>query len=514
MGHPSGLGFFGSSVTVDLMTPTGQTFKNRCLGARGSTTLFLLLAHVGISLVSAQDGSAQPNVLLITVDDMNRDSTGVYGSPLAGVTPHIDRLASEGLRFEHGHVTIAICQPTRAVWMTGRYPHRSGALGFDRIRPGVPTLPEALKASGYLTGLLGKTTHVIPSRHDAFETIVAPAKLTGGRSPERYHAEATEFFARAKSEERPFFLMANAHDPHRPFAGSQGDRRRARKALHPPVEAPFLAEQIPVPGFLPDLPEIRQELAQYFTSVRRADATTGALLEALDAAGFRDSTLVVFLSDHGMPLPFAKTNCWLHSTRTPWIVRWPGVVKPGVHDREHFVAGIDLAPTLLDALDLPPLPGADGRSFLPVLRGKTQPERDHVFTHINTTAGKNAYPMRSIVEARFGYIWNGWSNGSTVFKNESQSGLTFAAMKRAAGKDPGVAKRVEHFVHRVPEELYDYASDPDALHNLASHPKHADTLIRLRERLETAMESTDDPQLERYRATVLATEKSEKPERP
>ncbi|MDX1564375.1 MAG: sulfatase-like hydrolase/transferase, partial [Phycisphaeraceae bacterium] len=101
------------------------------------------------------------HLLLITVDDMNFDSVGVYGCQVPQTTPNIDRLASEGMRFAHGHVTIAICQPTRAVWMTGRYPHNSGAFGFDQIRPGVPTLPETLKRHGYTTGILGKTEHVI-----------------------------------------------------------------------------------------------------------------------------------------------------------------------------------------------------------------------------------------------------------------------------------------------------------------------------------------------------------------
>ena len=108
------------------------------------------------------------NVLFITLDDMNRDSVGIYGSKVKGTTPNIDKLARQGLRFEHGHVSIAICMPTRAVWMTGRYPHNSGALGFTKINPDVPTLPETLLKNGYLTGILGKTEHVVPSRIKAF----------------------------------------------------------------------------------------------------------------------------------------------------------------------------------------------------------------------------------------------------------------------------------------------------------------------------------------------------------
>ena len=113
-------------------------------------------------------GEPKLNVMFITLDDMNRDSVGIYGSKVKGTTPNIDRLAREGLRFEHGHVTIAICMPTRAVWMTGRYPHNSGALGFTKIKPEVPTLPETLLEHGFMTGILGKTEHVVPSRTEAF----------------------------------------------------------------------------------------------------------------------------------------------------------------------------------------------------------------------------------------------------------------------------------------------------------------------------------------------------------
>ena len=131
-------------------------------------------------------GANKTNFLLITVDDMSCDSTGIFGCPLPGITPNIDRLAAEGMRFEHGHVTVAICQPCRAVWMTGRYPHNSGALGFDRIKPDVPTLPEALKEAGYHTGLMAKHGHVVPSRAAAFDTIVAAKELKNGRSPELF----------------------------------------------------------------------------------------------------------------------------------------------------------------------------------------------------------------------------------------------------------------------------------------------------------------------------------------
>lgn len=476
---------------------------------------FLVAVPVLISVLmmaGSLTAAERPNVVLITVDDMNWDSIGAFGCPVDDITPNIDRLASEGVRFEHAHVTVAICQPTRAVWMTGRYPHNSGALGFDPIKRGVPTLVEALREAGYFTGLLAKTGHVVPTRAQAWNVRIAAKELSNGRDPYRYYQHTRQFLASAAQAEQPFFLMANAQDPHRPFYGSQqeeqkkkGDRKSKNDQYgggFPDVRRVYKPDEIAMPGFLPDIPDIRKEVAEYFTSVHRADEVTGAVLKALKESGKADNTLVMFLSDHGMPLPFAKTNCWRNSTRTPWIVRWPGVIRTDSHDTSHMVSGIDLCPTVLAAVGLPPLEGTDGKSFLDVLQGQSDPDRTSVFTHINTIASKRDYSMRSVQEKRFGYIYNAWSDGKFAFRNESQSGLTFKAMTVAARSDKAIAARVKHFVYRTKEEFYDYANDPDALHNLIDDPKHAEEIARFRGLTREHMQRAKDPVLERFNGDV------------
>ena len=458
-----------------------------------------------VSVFCAWSKDTPPNFLLITVDDMSSDSVGIFGNPIPNITPNIDRLAAEGLRLQNGHVTVAICQPCRAVWMTGRYPHNSGALGFDQIRPDVPTLPEALKKAGYRTGLMAKHGHVVPSRASSFDEIVAARELKNGRSPENFGKRAAQFFATAKKEGKPFFLMANSQDPHRPFIGSMQEEN-AKKRDHknkthqygggfPDDKVIYDPAKIPVPGFLPDLPDIRRELAEYYSSVQRADAITGAVLKALDDAELRESTIVMFLSDHGMPLPFAKTNCWHHSTHTPWIIRWPGKTKAGSVDTKHVVGGVDLTPTVLEALGLPQLEGTDGRSFLPILSGGTQEDRDHTFTHINTIASKRAYTMRAVVGRDYRYIWNGWHDGETNFRNESLSGLSWKAMTTAAKSDPALAKRVAFYSHRVPHEFYHTKSDPDSLNNLIDQAEHSPRINEMQKLLHKHMKGTSDPQL-------------------
>jgi N-sulfoglucosamine sulfohydrolase len=269
-------------------------------------------------------------------------------------------------------------------------------------------------------------------------------------------------------------------------------------------------KDVNVPGFLPDIPDVRKEVAQYCCSARRCDDTVGAVLRALKESGQDGNTLVMFLSDNGMSFPFSKTNCYFNSTRTPWIVRWPGRVKPGTVESQDFISGIDYMPTILDALSLPQPKGMDGESFMSLLGippgidtwRDASARRDRVFTVFHETSGKNRYEMRCVQNARLGYIYNAWSDGKTIFKNESQGGLTMAAMREAAKSDKEIAARVKLFLYRVPEELYDFEQDPDALHNLVDDPNYRADLTRMRKELLDWMKRTGDPIVEKYRGVV------------
>jgi N-sulfoglucosamine sulfohydrolase len=225
----------------------------------------------------------------------------------------------------------------------------------------------------------------------------------------------------------------------------------------------------------------------------------GEVLRALRESGFEESTLVMFVSDNGISMPFAKSNCYLTSTRTPWLVRWPGTVRPGVVDREHFISGIDYMPTILEAAGVPAPAGMDGRSFLPLLTGGPQEGRDHVFTCYNENSGRRSYVMRCLQDKRFGYIYNAWADGQTSYRTEPMNGLTFKAMQQAAAGQPAVADRVELLLHRVPEEFYDLQSDPSALHNLIADPKCQDRIQEMRRSMLDWMERTGDPLAEDFR---------------
>jgi len=425
---------------------------------------------------------------------------GVYGSQVEDITPNIDQLAAEGLRFTNAHVNIAICQPSRQSMMTGRFPHNIGAPGFQPIADDVPLLQESLRSAGYLNGSIGKTRHLQPVERfgwDLGPDADNPGEgiwmhhLGNGRDIERYKSYMTEFLNLAKEDDRPFWLMLNTHDPHKPFYGDGGDE------FDYPVSRVYSPDEIEVPGFLPDLPDVREELARYYTSVRRADDIVGAILKILEDEGFMEKTLVMFISDNGSSFPFSKANAYLNSTKTPWVIRWPGKVAPGTVDTTHFISGIDYMPTVLEVAGLSSVPNLDGKSFLPLLVGDEQAWRTSVFTEINTPFSGISLHMRAIQNEEFGYIYNPFF-GEEKVNVEGNDGPSWIAMVEAAKSDPELNRRVELFSNRVPEELYHYKTDPDALKNLIADPAYSDVVIEMRQELANEMARTDDFMLEKF----------------
>ena len=436
------------------------------------------------------------NILIVTVDDMNCDSVGAFGCKLPGTTPNIDRLAAEGLRFRHAHVQVGNCFPSRNVMLSGRYPHNTGVEGFYQIKdPKYPHMVDMMKEAGYFVGIRGKVSHSTPYQPYAWDAdlTILDGEKQDMKNPESYYRSTRRGIELAQQGNKPFCLNVNISDPHKPFYAT-GKRGESVPDKNVPSHT-FTADEVPVPGFLFDHPDVRRELAQYYSSVRRADDCFGQVMKALDESGKRDETVVIFLSDHGMPLPFAKTALWNHSTRTPWIVRWPGVTKPGSIDDDHMISAVDMMPTILDIVGSAHPDGFDGHSFLPLLKGIAQPGRDMVYKVYNENSGGNRSPMRSVQSQEFGYLFNPWSDGKRVFKTATTGTMTYRAMQKLAETDDGMAARLKFFNHGVPEEFYDYKSDPDALNNLIDDPKYAAEIAAHRQAMRGFMERSNDPML-------------------
>ena len=466
---------------------------------------FIILAFISES--SEDPPAYQPlNVLLITADDLNYNSVGAYGCMVPDITPNIDRLASEGVRFTEAYMNIAICQPSRQSMMTGRYPHRNGAMGFEPIDRSVPTLQEQLRSAGYLNAIIGKEKHLKPVDKFCWDFCIREEDVASGmgigRDPDLYYKYTAKFLERAKKENKGFFLNANAHDPHRPFAGSDNEKKYWGSDL-PKFTRKIAPEEITVPDFLADLPEVRKEIAEYYTSVYRCDQVVGAILKALDESGFAENTMVVFISDNGISIPFAKGNCYLNSNKTPWIMRWPNQIPAGSVDSTHLISGIDFMPTVLHALHLSKVPDMDGFSFLPILKGKVQKKRDVVFTQMHKLFSGREYPMRCVVHGDYGYIVNFWSDEEFHFTGDALSGRTFKAMKEAALDNPGIAERVQLLRYRVDEELYNFKRDPNGLVNLINDPNLMEAQEQLKRLIHDEMKRSEDPLLEEFESRFM-----------
>lgn len=433
----------------------------------------------------------RPNILFITMDDMNYDSIGAYGCDVPDISPHIDSLAESGLSFERAFVQTTTCAPSRNVFQSGRYPHSSGIRGFYNVDPDFKILPELLREKGYITGVINKPRDTSPNNnYDQFWNFHVILLNDIKRTPSSYQKNMDEFMARVKEDGRPFYCVVNIADPHKPFfndpkAESDGFDKNPPSKIYEP-------DDVDIPAFLPTHPEIQQEMANYYNSVKRGDDCVGVVLDSLKQSGLQDNTIIVFVSDHGMPLPYAKSSMYPDGTRTPWIVVWPGTVSPASMDRDHMISAIDFAPTVLEMAGLEQADGMQGRSIVPILKGEKQEGRNIVFTEFNETAGGVAQPMRAVYQADRVYIFNPWSTGEHQFISAANWYQSYGVMKRLAQNDPAVKKRFEFLEYRAVEELYDLAKDPHALNNIIDNPEYAGDLKQLRGELEEWMRSTED----------------------
>ncbi len=456
----------------------------------------LLLVMLPCAVVRAADES-RPNVLIITVDDMSADSLGAFGCLLEGTSPNIDTFARQSLRFRHAHVQVGNCMPGRNIMWSGMFSHVNGVEGFVQNRQAsYPVLCDLAKDAGYFAAIRGKVSHSTPYSPYAWDAVLdtgADGKKHHVKDAKGYGESARKGIALAEQAGKPFCLMINISDPHKPFyAQGKGGETVADK--HVPSRV-FAADEVPVPGFLPEDDVIRKELAHYYSSVRRADDCFAEIMTALDESGQADRTFVIFFSDHGMPLPFAKTQLYHHSTHTPMIVRWPSVTKPGTIDQQHMVSAVDLVPTLLEVMghEHPSPEKLHGRSFAPVIRGQRQDNRDFVILQYNENSGRARHPMRGIQTRDYLYLYNPWTDGVRKFATATTGTMTYRQMVRRAASEPEVAARLQLFDHRVLEELYHVADDPDCLQNLANHPDHQTTLATLRSQLAASLQATGDP---------------------
>jgi N-sulfoglucosamine sulfohydrolase len=447
-------------------------------------------------------GNRPFNVLFMTADDMNGFMPGWMGNPLKP-TPNMDAFAATAHRFTDNHDAAPICQPSREAMLTGLWPHRSGGLGFNPINAGVPTLATVLKNHGYFIAALNKLEHMKPQSCFPWDYSTNDS----GRNPPMIEEEVAKAIQQAQG--KPFFISCNMRDPHRPWpalnqaggAAGGGPRWATNGSPIDDVTTKITAKQVTVPSFLEDLPPIREELAHYYNAVQRLDLSFGKAMAALQASGEMERTIVLFVSDHGMPFPLSKATCYRNGSWCPVTLRWPGMGSPQVF--AEMTQSIDIMPTLLDLLGIAK-PDMDGRSWVPLFKGEKQANRDYIINNVNGVASGNQFPMRVVQTKTSALVVTPWSNGKNRFAGiDSMGGLSYQAMVDAAQSNPRIKKRVEQYTIGYPMAFYDLVADPDQRENAIANPAHASEIKRLQDILMHYMVTTKDPQLDNYK-TILA----------
>jgi N-sulfoglucosamine sulfohydrolase len=462
-------------------------------GCVAGASLFLV---TGLEPQQACAGAGKrPNIVLIVSDDHGLDAVGCYGNPVVK-TPNLDGLASEGVRFTNAFCTTASCSASRSVILTGMYNHANGQYGHQHSYhhfvsfANIKSLPVLLTNTGYRTGRIGKY-HVAPDEVYKFDVALS----ANSRSPVEMAEKCRAFVA---ADDRPFFLYFCTSDPHRGGGRIESlpekpDRFGNRPQGYPGVkEVKYKTEDVIVPPFLPDTPECRAELAQYYQSVSRVDEGVGKLLSVLKEAGKYDNTVVIYISDNGVAFPGAKTTLYEPGMRLPCIVRNPGSEKKGI-TCDALINYADLAPTIFDfAGGQASRTDFQGRSFKSVLETEHPKGWDVTFASHTFHEITMYYPMRVVRQRKYKLIWNIAHGLDYPFASDLWEASTWQATLRRGDKYYG-KRTVEAYLHRPKFELYDLENDPHEVKNLAGNPKYAKVLGELKEEMKAFQKRTKDP---------------------
>lgn len=416
-----------------------------------------------------------PNILLLLSDDHSYPFVSCYGDRNVR-TPALDRLAADGMKMHRFFTAAPQCVPSRAALMTGRSPvaarmtRFSSPLAADEV-----TLPELLRSeAGYYTGICGRSYHLdgaagnraapdIKRLFDKHDMRTFDRRVDFLNScPDAQVATAFRDFLDQKPAGKPFFMWANFSDPHHVWNAPDNFR---------PDPATLM-----LPSHWPDLPAMREQLADYCAEVNRLDNTIAGVLKVLQDRELLDTTLIVFTGDNGAALPHGKGSLYDPGSNVPLIVRWPEHVKAGTESRE-LLSGEDVAPTLLSAAGVKPPSRMSGQSFLPMLTGAEHTPRKTVFIErgphgsapVTVSMSNSGFDLsRAVRSESYKLIYNctPWIPYAPV---DSAGGAAWTAIKHAsaAGELPAGVQATYFTVPRPVYELYDLQADPSELNNLS-----------------------------------------------
>ena len=440
----------------------------------------------------------KPNVVLIVADDHGREVVGCYGNKVIN-TPAIDKLASQGVRFDNAFCTSASCSASRSVLLTGKYNHATGHYGHDHDYNHFSTFDKEksltyyLHNDGYRTARVGKF-HVSPEPVYHFQTEFKANQ----RNPFEMADVSKDFIS--ESNEKPFFLYFCTSDPHRdelnvnvPYSPNSFGNRA--DGFYTGInEVHYSPKDVIVPNFLPDTPEARAELAQYYQSVSRLDQGVGRLIAHLKNAGVYDNTIIIYISDNGIAFPGAKTTLYEPGMRLPCIIKKVNQKKPEI--KENLISWVDLTPTILDLVGLYPAKNTfQGKSFKSILENEklTTTVEEEIFASHTFHEITMYYPMRVIQNKKYKFIYNIAHQLDYPCAKDLWDSPTWQSVYKK-GEDAYYGKRtIGAYLHRPKFELYDVVNDPDEINNLANTKDFETIQLEFIEKMKLFQKRTKDP---------------------
>ncbi len=420
--------------------------------------------------------SQPPNIVVLVSHDTGRHISP-YGVSTVH-TPQAERLAREGVVFTNAFCTSPGCCPSRAGLFSGRSPHAVGMLGQTGAWAGFRFAPDATHAAqhfhhlGYETMLLGLAHEIAGAGcPDSFFDGIGFDVLDGNRLFARDLRNRMDDILDARQQpDQPFYLQIGTQETHTGYL---------RDGVQPYDE---LGVMIPDSPALTDGPGAREQFAALQGSVNRLDEGLGHVLDTLEARGLRDNTLLVYTTDHGLPMPREKTTLYDRGIGVFLMMRYPGVFAAG-RRCDTLISNIDVLPTLIEAAGGTPAAGIEGRSVFPLLTGAAGArERDMLFAE--KTFHTSYDPIRCVRTRQFKYIFNFESvrpeNYCLDIYNKPVLLENLAALERSPARF---------------DELYDLDADPQETKNLAEEPHMQAVRRRLAAALVTWMTDTSDPLL-------------------
>jgi len=442
-----------------------------CFGILGALAFwFGAFSVVGFA---AEEEVQRPNILWITCEDLT-PILGCYGDPVAD-TPNLDWLASEGIRYENAYSVAGVCAPSRHALITGMYPTSTGGHNMRTVHNMVSDLPdygvvlppevkcfsEWLRRAGYYCTNNAKTDYQFQPPLSAWDESDQDAHW------------------RKRPEGVPFFAVINFLTTHESRVWTQ-------------AHEPLLVDEsaVPVPPYLPDLPDVRRDVARKYSNTSEMDRQVGIILEQLRKDGLLDDTIIFFFSDHGGMLPREKRELYDSGMRVPLIVRFPDKWRAGEWEDE-LVSFVDFAPTVLSLAGIEPPSYLQGQAFLGSF--DSGEDRKYVFgarDRMDTEYDR----VRAVRSKRYKYLRNYRPELPYVQKieyRENMAGMRAFIQAHEAGKLSEQAA-LWWRDHKPVEELFDTEADPNEFHNLADDPDYQQVLEEHRAAMDDWLETYGD----------------------